>query len=105
MVITGAAEPSQTPEEWAAATRAGFDADTANTWIVGDPQTFVTNAGDHGVSITAHNPNDAVESWYITTGTMSVVMSGTSPDSTWTTVSPEMDAMVASVVIVEEVSE
>ena len=102
LVITGAVPLAQTPEEWAENTRKGLEADTENTWVVGDPQTFVTNVGDHGVSITAHSPTTAQEAWFITTDTMSVTLIGTSPDSTWTTVSPEMDAMVASVVILEE---
>ena len=105
LVITGAVELTQSPEDWAENARKGIEADTENTWVIGDPQTFVTDAGDHGVSVTAHNPNTAIESWYLTTDTMSVALVGNSPDSTWTTVSPEMDAMVASIVIVEGAGE
>lgn len=101
MVVVPASPATQAAEQMAQEAVDGWAADTENTWVVGDPQTFVTNVGDHGVSVTAHSTDEVQESWSIVTDTQQVTILATSPDSVWATTSPEMDAMIDSVQVLE----
>lgn len=101
-VVVGAAPADQTPEESIQGAIEGLQADQNNTWVIGDPQTFVTDAGDHGVKLTAHTTNDAQESWAISSGEVSTTVLATSPDSVWGSVVDELEAMASSVVFVTE---
>lgn len=102
LVITGASPADATAVELLQPTIDGLNGDTTNTWVVGEPQTFVTDAGDHGASVTGHSTDTAQETWVIISGDMSATLVADSPDSVWATVSPELDAMAASVVILTE---
>lgn len=76
--------------------------DTVNTWIVGSPQTFLTNVEDRGVSVTARSPAGASVSYHVYTDDPSAALSGTSPDRAWASVADNMDTMVESVHIIGE---
>ena len=101
LIITGAVADDRSAEEMAQTASEGLRADPENTWVIADPQTFVTDAGDHGVTVVGHTPSTANESWFIVTETQSITILATSPDGVWASVSSEMDAMVRSVVLVD----
>lgn len=102
LIPTPPVEKERTGEEWAQWITETLEGDTTNTWVIGSPQTFVTNVGDHGVSVTAHSPTEVSISYYIYTEDLSVSLAGTSPDSAWASVADDMDAMAASVQIIED---
>lgn len=98
-LITPAVPDEQTPEEQAELTRTAYENDTTATWVIGQPQTFVTDAGDHGVRLTAHSAQQASDSWFIASEGQSVTLIGTTPEGLWTSLGPEMDRMARSVVV------
>ena len=61
LIITGAVAADRTAEEMAQTAADGLRADQNNTWVIAEPQTFVTDAGDHGVTVVAHTPKTANE--------------------------------------------
>jgi len=101
-VPTPAVDNEQTAEELAQVGIDGLKADTSNTWVIGEPQTFVTDAGDHGVSVTAHTTDQTQMTWVILNGSRSATIISYSPDSAWPTLSPEMNEMAASVVFLDD---
>lgn len=76
-----------------------LESDSKETWVVGTPQTFVTNAGDHGLRLVSHSETEVEEDWAITNGSLNIDLTATSPDSVWDSISADLDAMVASLVI------
>lgn len=101
LLLIGAVENDASLEEQADLAIAGFEADTQNTWIVGQPQTFTTNVGDHGISVTAHTGSDASDSFVIRHGALTTSLIATSPEGVWVSVTSDIEAMIASVVILE----
>lgn len=97
LILTGAIE-AEPIEEALQPTLDAFAADTTNTWLVGETQTFVTNAGDHGVKVVAHGTDSAQESWVITDGDQNITAVASSPEAVWKNVAGELDAMVSSIV-------
>lgn len=104
LVLVAAVSQEQSPEEAIDLTVTAFENDETTTWVIGDPQTFVTNAGDHGVKLVAHSTNDASETWVIANGEMSTTLVATTPDNVWASVADELDAIASSVVILDEES-
>lgn len=102
LLVTGAVEADSSAEEMAKSVIEGFEADDTQNWVVGDPQTFRTGAGDHGVSVTAHASDAGTAQWVIVTDSQSVTLAGTAPDSAWHAMVPELERMVESVTFVEE---
>lgn len=80
----------------------GFESDETATWAIGDPQTFVTNAGDHGLKVVAHSHDTASETWVIEHDGWHVNLLAQVPDSVWSSLSEELEAMAASVVFLDE---
>ena len=102
LLLVPAVPADQSLEEAIQISVDGLEADTNNTWVVSEPTTFVTNAGDHGISVVGHSATQVNETWVISNGEVTVTILGTSPDSVWKSTSPEMDAMVTSVAILGE---
>lgn len=80
----------------------GLANDPSNTWAIGEPVTFVTNAGDHGIKVVSHSATQASETWIISNGESSITIAGFTPESAWTVLSPEMEAMAASIAFLNE---
>lgn len=76
--------------------------DASTTWVIGDPQTFVTGAGDHGLQVVAHSHDQASETWVIEHEEWQVTLVAQSPDSVWKSLSAELEAMASSVVFIAE---
>lgn len=102
LVLIPAVAADQTLEEAIQPSIDGLEADTTNTWVISEPTTFVTDAGDHGIKVVGHSPTQATETWVISNGEMTVTLLATSPDSVWNAISPKMDAIAASVVILAQ---
>ena len=102
VIFTGLAPADQTPDEVARAAGAALSQDQSNTWVVGEPVPFVTDAGDDGAMVASHTTNRASEIWVITDGTSNLTVVATSPDAVWSSLSDEIDAMVKSVVFLPE---
>lgn len=106
LILTGAVDvEGQTPEESIQLTVTAFENDQTDTWVIGEPQTFVTNAGDHGVKLVAHgSESGASESWVVSNGSRSITVIASSPESVWSSVSEDLDLMVSSIVFSSEES-
>lgn len=77
--------------------------DATTSWVIEDPATFTTDAGDPGQSVIARSPTDVSSSWVVDfDGGVQMSMIGQSPDNVWTEVGPEMEAMARSVVLEPE---
>lgn len=101
MVFPGPLPPDETPEDAMQKAIDGLKADTTTTWVVGDPTTFATTAGDHGVEAVAHSDTQAWQSWIITNGESNIQVLSLSPDSIWGAIKDEMEAMMTSVVYLD----
>lgn len=102
LILIGAAPQDQSPEEAIGVQITAFENDETTTWVIGEPQTFVTNAGDHGVKLVAHSPKQASETWIIANGELSTTLVATTPDSVWNSVAEGLDAMAGSVVFLDQ---
>lgn len=101
LVLIGAAENDASLQDQADLAIAGFEADTADTWVIGQPQTFTTNVGDHGISVTAHSTSTASESFVIRHDLVTTTAILSSPESVWVSVTGDVDTMINSIVFVE----
>lgn len=102
LVFTGPVPADKTPEEAIETGKQGLEEDASDTWEVGEPTTFVTDAGDHGASVSGHTAETALESWVITDGTSNVTVLSSSPSGVWISVADEMEAMVKSIDFLSE---
>lgn len=80
----------------------GFENDPRNDWQVGRPEPFTTSAGDQGRTVVAYGTTEVQQTWLISHGGSTASIFGSSPDSGWSSLSPDMDEMVASVVFMTE---
>ena len=65
-------------------------------WVVGEPRTFVTDAGVHGATLIAHSVNQAQQNWSIADDEFSATMVVTTPDNEWSGFTDEVDAVARS---------
>ena len=68
---------------------------------VSDPETFVATSGQHGVTWSAHGPQDAAESWLVASGTNLAWMPVSGPAASWASVEAELEEMAKSIVVTE----
>ncbi|WP_296665434.1 hypothetical protein [Demequina sp.] len=101
LIVLPAVDSTDTLEASAQTAIDGLAADPATTWVLGDPQEFTTDAGVPGIVVVGHSENDFSAFYVISNGTRSVTLDATGPDSTFSTISGELDQMAASVVILE----
>lgn len=96
-IPTIAVEAERTPEETIQLLIDGLYNDPEETWVVGSPQTFVTDAGDHGMEVVALGPDRAQVIWVISNSMMSITAVGDAPAAVWDSVDDDMGAMVRSI--------
>jgi hypothetical protein len=96
LILTEPVPAEQTPEEAIEIAIEEFSGYSTVSWVVGDLVVFVTDGGDDGVSVVAHSPTTATESFVVSDGDANVTMVGASPDSVWVTVDDEIETMATS---------
>lgn len=99
LVFTPAVEAEGTAEELA---QRGIDGlEMTDGWVVGDFETFVSDAGDHGIHYAAHDPTTVAQNWVIDSADglrATVILSA--PEGVWASMVDDVDAMIRSIVIV-----
>ena len=105
LLVVAAFPSTQTAEELMQTSVDAIAADSNTTWTVGDPQTFVTDAGDHGIKVVSHSPREAQENWVFVVDGHATTLLATSPDGVWTSIVDELDAMVRSVRFVPQAAD
>lgn len=99
LVFTPAVEAEGSPEEVAQTGVEGLK--MADGWVVGEIETYVTAAGDHGVHYVGHDPATVAENWIVDNDAglrATVILSA--PESVWASMQDDLEAMIQSIVIV-----
>lgn len=100
MTLIAPAESDSTPRQAIDDTIIALENDTTATWAIEEPVAFTTDAGAPGVSVVARSTNAVSASWVVDVGDgFQMTIVGQSPDNVWADVGPDMEAMVASVVL------
>lgn len=101
LTIVPAAEGEQSASELIDLQVAGFQNDSATTWVVGEVTPFTTEAGDRGFYVVGHSPTEVLQSWSIDLDGGAVAsFVGQAPDTVWNDVADDMQQMVSSFVFV-----
>ncbi len=98
LVFTPAVDAEGTAEEYAQKGIEGLK--MADGWVVGEIETYVTTAGDHGVHYVGHDPATVAENWIIDNDAglrATVILSA--PESVWASMQDDVEAMMQSLVI------
>ena len=97
LILTPAVDSEQTPQESIDLTITALENDATSSWVISEPQTFVTNNGDHGLKLIAHSETLASETWVITSGDQQITIIAQVPDAIWPNLTEELEEMVATV--------
>jgi hypothetical protein len=76
--------------------------DPDNSWVVAEPTTFTTTAGDAGASVTAQSKESVTQVWIVSDGTMETTLLLTSPVAVWDGIADSAAQIAASVRFTEE---
>ena len=97
MAMIPAAPITQEPEAIIDSTIAGLENDPERQWVIGDPETYTTDAGYDVVAIEAHSSDTARRLWVIDNGEVTATFVGGAPEDLWVNYEQSMEDMAMSV--------
>lgn len=98
LVLVPAVGSDQSVEE---ALQVSTDALEQSSYLVTDPQTFTTDAGDSGMVVSGHSDTEASATWIIEHDGGQATFLLTGPDSTFSETYEAADALVQTAVVLE----
>ncbi|WNM24722.1 hypothetical protein RN607_01095 [Demequina capsici] len=97
LIVSPAVPASGTLEDAVDPTRQQLEADAQSQWVVSDPQTFSTTAGDPAILLAAQNGTDSQLLWVVRHGDLQITVVMTAPNVSLETVFTSAQALVESV--------
>lgn len=79
----------------------GLESDSERQWVIGDPESGSTDAGDDFVTVVAHAFDEVSQVWVIDNGSVTTTVVATVPDGLWIQYESDIDGMVLSVRFVD----
>lgn len=101
LVITPAAEVSDSVPTQIQRIGDALADDPDNSWVVAEPTTFTTKAGDSGAAVTGQSKESATQIWVVSNGTVQTTLVLTAPVSVWEKVTQGATDIVDSVKFIE----
>ncbi|MFW2512488.1 hypothetical protein ACNI3K_01785 [Demequina sp. SO4-13] len=102
LVVIPAYEESRSSSAVVAAEIAAVEGDQSSSWVTGEPETFTTEAGDTGVTISASSETNAREVWAVSHDGLTTVAVLSTTIESWAIAEPQAQAMVDSLVFADD---